>query len=207
VKTSLEGMDKTISDLEKGLEKQKFDLNKSSGLSKLIKDYKAAKAELDGLMSGDVIARTDIKKAEQLGGKVSRLYKQIGKSFEDLRAGSDDTFRKLFPDSFTAKISKGTRAIENFFSKLDSKSVKEGRLDEARKDLTRLNDELDGLKNRRLRVEVEVDKKGVKDDLDRINKDLEQMRENFKKKLIPEEKKDSKGRTQTERLNSSVSTW
>ena len=134
-------MEKTVSDLEKGLEKQKFDLNKNSGLSKLIKDYKEAKAELDELMSGDVIARTDIKKAEQLGGKVSKLYNQIGKSFEDLRAGSDDTFRKLFPDSFTTKISKGTKAIENFFSKLDSKSVKEGRLKEARNDLVRLSDE------------------------------------------------------------------
>ena len=207
VKASLEGMEKTVGELERGLEKQKFDLSKNSGLSKLIKDYKAAKAELDELMSGDVIARTDIKKAEQLGGKVSKLYKQIGKSFEDLRAGSDDTFRKLFPDSFTAKISKGTKAIENFFSKLDSKTVKEGRLDEVRKDLTRLSDELDGLKNRRLKIEVDIDKKGVKDELDRINKDLEQMRENFKKKLIPEEKRDSQGRTQTERLNSSVSTW
>jgi hypothetical protein len=64
VKASLEGMEKTVGELERGLEKQKFDLNKNSGLSKLIKDYKAAKAELDELMSGDVIARTDIKKAE-----------------------------------------------------------------------------------------------------------------------------------------------
>ena len=64
VNASLECMEKSVGELERGLEKQKFDLSKNSGLSKLIKDYKAAKAELDELMSGDVIARPDIKKAE-----------------------------------------------------------------------------------------------------------------------------------------------
>jgi hypothetical protein len=74
-------MDKTVRELEEGLKKQKFDLNKNSGLSKLIKDYKEAKESLDELMSGDSIARTDIKKAEQMGEKVSKLYKKIGASF------------------------------------------------------------------------------------------------------------------------------
>jgi protein subunit release factor A len=207
IKTSLEGMDKAVSDLEKGLEKQKFDLGKNSGLSKLIKDYKEAKAQLGELMSDDVIARADIKKAESLGTKISRLYKQIGKSFQELRSGNDDTFKKMFPGSFTAQISKGTKAIDAFFSKLDSKSVKEGRIEEARKDLKRLENDLDQIKGRRLKIDVDIDREGAKKQLDRINQDLEKMREEFKKKLIPEEPKDSKGRTKTEKLSSSVTTW
>jgi hypothetical protein len=33
------------------------------------------------------------------------------------------------------------------------------------------------------------------------------MRQNFKKKLFPDEEKDSKGRTTTQKLDSSVATW
>lgn len=207
VKTSLEGLDKTIKQLEEGLASQKLNLGKNSGLSKLIKDYKDSKEQLDELLSGDSIARTDIKKAEQLGTRVSTLYKQIGKSFRELQNGNEEVFKKMFPSSFTAQITKSTQAINAFLSKLDTLGTKEARVGELRRELGVLNDELDSLKNRRIKIEVEADKKKAEQALAQIDSEMQKMRSSFKQKLFPEEVKDSKGKTQTEKLESSVQTW
>ena len=207
VKTSLEDMSKTIRQLEDGLSKQKFDLGKTSGLSKLIKDYKEAKTELDELMQGDQIARADIKKAENLGDKVSKLYKKIAISFKELQGGNEEVFKNLFPSKFVTQITKGTQAIDKFFQKLDAKGIKNTKVNDLTKEVQTLETELSQLKNRRIKVEIDVDKEKVSKELQRINNEFDNMRQNFKKKLFPDEEKDSKGRTNTQKLNSSVATW
>jgi hypothetical protein len=40
--------------------------------------------------------------------------------------GSDtSTLKELFPENFSAKVEKGTKAINNFFSSLNSKKIKD----------------------------------------------------------------------------------
>jgi hypothetical protein len=51
-------------------------------------------------MQGDQIARADIKKAENLGNKVSKLYKKIATSFKELQGGNEEVFKNLFPSKF-----------------------------------------------------------------------------------------------------------
>jgi uncharacterized protein YggE len=51
------------------------------------------------------------------------------------------------------------------------------------------------LKNRRIKIEVEADKKKAEQALAQIDSEMQKMRSSFKQKLFPEEVKDSKGKT------------
>ena len=42
----------------------------------------------------------DIKKAENLVVKVSKLYKKIGISFKELQGENEEAFKNLFPSKF-----------------------------------------------------------------------------------------------------------
>ena len=117
-------MDKVISDLEKGLSKQKFDIGKTSNLSKLIKEYKNAAEELEGFMEGGQVSSNNTKKFVAQGEKIGKLYRQIGEAFKQIQDGSFDTLKKFFPSNFNAQIEKGTKAISDFFGKIETKNIK-----------------------------------------------------------------------------------
>ena len=197
LKTTLSDVDKAISELEKGLSKQKFDIGKTSNLSKLIKEYKNAKDELESFMEGGQVSSNNTKKFVAQGEKIGKLYRQIGEAFKQIQDGSFDTLKKLFPSDFNAQIEKGTKAISNFFEKIETKNIKQNKLDLLNKDVASLNSELKELRGRRVKIEIEADKKKVQNDLDEVARRATELQDKLRLRLIPEEAKNSKGQTRT----------
>ena len=205
VKASLSGMDKVVSDLENGLKSQKYDLSKNTGLAKLIKQYKEAKDSFDSLVGSGSVEVGMSDKAVKAGEKTVALYKQIGQAIKNLQGNDASILKSIFPENFSAKIDKGTDAIDNFFKKLGEKKIKNDEIANTTKDVNRLQTELDELKNRRLKIEVDADLTKAKKEL----QDFKEMRENLLKQVrdnLTRESVDSSGKTKTQRLEEDAET-
>lgn len=205
VKASLSGMDKVVSDLENGLKSQKYDLSKNTGLAKLIKQYKEAKDSFDSLVGSGSVEVGMSDKAVKAGEKTVALYKQIGQAIKNLQGNDASILKSIFPENFSAKIDKGTDAIDIFFKKLGEKKIKNDEIANTTKDVNRLQTELDELKNRRLKIEVDADLTKAKKEL----QDFKEMRENLLKQVrdnLTRESVDSSGKTKTQRLEEDAET-
>ena len=205
VKASLSGMDKVVSDLENGLKNQKYDLSKNTGLAKLIRQYKEAKDNFDSLVGSGSVEVGMSDKAIKAGEKTVALYKQIGQAIKNLQGNDASILKSIFPENFSAKIDKGTDAIDNFFKKLNDKKLKNNEIANTTKDVNRLQTELNELKTRRLKIEVDSDLTKAKKDL----QDFQEMRENLLKQVrekLTKESVDSSGKTKTQRLEEDAET-
>ena len=197
-------MDEVVQGLEQGLKKQKYDLSKNTGLAKLIKSYREAKEELDALTESGEVNVKDTNKVIKAGERVSSLFKQINRSFKEIQGGDNQVLKNLFPENFSGKIDKGIREIDRYFQKLKEKGTKETQVANFTDDLVRLNNQLSALQDRRIKAEVEIDISEANKKLEELEKKKEELRASFAKRLVPEEPKDSKGKTQTEQLQANV---
>ena len=206
VKVGLSNMDNVVKQLREKLTETKFDLSKNTSLSKLLKEYQDAREELSNLMrpgadGESYIDVNDTKRAEQISQKVSRLYRQIQQAYGQLKKSDANTFKNLFPDNFSDNIDKGTKAISDFFAKVEQLKIKKLELATLNTDLDILNSELQEINDKRLKVEVEADITSAQSKLEDLGQEKSQLQENFRKKIMPEEDVDAAtGKTKSQQL-------
>ena len=194
IKTTLEGMDQTVSKLNEGLRKgvANLDLTKGIGnsisknIDKFKDEYDKFSKSLKPLGDGKGFAldfndsKEAIKSGEQMVKIFSELKRVVG-NFEDL---SIIDAKKLFPDAFDSRVDDLQRKIEGFQKNLNKLEIKRLEVSAAKDNIKELEDE--GKRIQELlnaRMEMTIQDEQARNTLKEVNEQLDQIRDKARQDL------------------------
>ena len=150
IKTTLNDMNKVVSDLQAGLEKgiTKADLSKGIGnsLSKTMDSFKQEFQNFSKLTSGGKLDFADSKEAIRSGEAVLKHYREIQRVVENINTMQVGDAKKMFPAAFDSRIGDLQGKVSILQDNLNSLRAKEIDLSAAETRLQGLNGDLDNLK-------------------------------------------------------------
>ena len=188
IKTTLENMDKTITQLQQGLNKGITNLDMSKGignsLSKTMSAFKEEFGKFSDLTKSGNLELIDSKKALQSGERIVEKYREIQRivgNFSDLKLVDA---KKLFPDAFNNEIGEFQNKLQILQQNLNNLEIKGMETTAAETKLTALQTQAEELKSKLIdekTLAVNVEQANSK--LDSATQKVENIRTALKEEL------------------------
>lgn len=188
VQTTLEGMNKVVTDLKKGLGEgvTKVDLTKGVGnsLSKQIERFRTEYDKFTRLTADGKLDFGDSKEAIQSGEQMIKVFRELQRvvgNFEELTVFDA---KKLFPQAFDTRVSELQDKLTNFQTALSRLQMKEIDLSAARDSLGTLETNVQLLQDSLAKeLEMRVDTKQTDDALEKTKQKIAALRDELKETL------------------------
>lgn len=192
VRTTLENMSKTVSELQEGLNKGITNLDMSKGignsLSKTLTAFRSEFSKFSDLTKSGSVSFIDSKEAIRSGEEIIKKYREIQRVVGNLNDLKIIDAKKLFPDAFNSEITGFQNKLASLQQNLNNLEVKGIEVSQAETKLSGLIDMATTLQNKLIEetplqvavTEAESKLKSAQEEVDKIR---EALREELKLKL------------------------